>query len=406
MGLFDKLFGRTPKPKGEYQGRFRLLDGYSPTFHRFGGDIYESELVRAAINAIATNISKLSVEVRGSAKSALRTKLRRGPNELETWSQFLYRLATILYVHNTAFIVPVFDDFGEVSGVYAVLPDRCEVVEYGGRPYLRYRFSYGETAAVELESCGILTRYQYRSDLFGESNRALLPTMDLISIQNQGIQEGVKSSASYRFMARLTNFSFVEDLAEERKRFTAANFSKDAKGGGILLFPNTYADVKQIESKPFVANAAMMKDIRAAVYEYFGVNEDILTNKAFGDAWAAFYEGVIEPFAIQFSEVMTRMLFTFREQGQGNRVFASANRLQYLSNADKLAVSADLLDRGMLSLNEAREIWNLPPVEGGDVRIVRGEYYNADEKLTEASAEEDEGTPSAASGGSALGEGA
>ncbi len=394
MGLFDKLFGRTPKPKGEYQGRFRLLDGYSPTFTRFGGDIYESELVRAAINAIATNISKLAVEVQGSARGALRTKLRRGPNELETWSQFLYRLATILYVHNTAFIVPVYDDFGDVSGVYAVLPDRCEVVEYGGRPYLRYRFSYGETAAVELENCGIMTRYQYRSDLFGESNRALLPTMDLISIQNQGIQEGVKSSASYRFMARLTNFSFVEDLAEERKRFTAANFSREAKGGGILLFPNTYADVKQIESKPFVANAAMMKDIRAAVYEYFGVNEDILTNKAFGDAWAAFYEGVIEPFSIQFSEVMTRMLFTFREQGQGNRVFASANRLQYLSNADKLAVSADLLDRGMLSLNEAREIWNLPPVDGGDVRIVRGEYYNADEKLTEASAEDDGGTPS------------
>ena len=30
-----------------------------------------------------------------------------------------------------------------------------------------------------------------------------------------------------------------------------------------------------------------------------------------------------------------------------------------------------------LSINEIREIWNLPPVEGGDIRIARGEYKDA-----------------------------
>ena len=85
----------------------------------------------------------------------------------------------------------------------------------------------------------------------------------------------------------------------------------------------------------------------------------------------------------QFSEVMTKMFFTLREQSQGNKVMATANRLQYMSNNDKLNVTAQLLDRGMLSLNEAREIWNLPEVEDGDVRIIRGEYYSADEKVTE-----------------------
>ncbi|MBQ1294325.1 MAG: phage portal protein, partial [Clostridiales bacterium] len=118
------------------------------------------------------------------------------------------------------------------------------------------------------------------------------------------------------------------------------------------------------------------------VFEYFGVNEDVLENKAYGDSWSAFYEGAIEPFAIQFSEVMTRMIFTFREQGAGNRVMATSNRLQYMTNADKLNVSAQLLDRGIISINDAREIWNLPPVEGGDARIIRGEYYNADDKVT------------------------
>ena len=128
--------------------------------------------------------------------------------------------------------------------------------------------------------------------------------------------------------------------------------------------------------------------IKSNVYEYFGVNEDILTNKAYGDAWSAFYEGAIEPFSVQFSEVMTRMLFTFREQSTGNQVIATANRLQYMSNADKLNVSSQMLDRGIFSLNDVRDIWNMPPVEGGDSRIIRGEYYTVDEKVTGDSDEE------------------
>lgn len=391
MGLFDRIFGRAPKPAGDYNGVFRLLNGYEPHFVRFSGSIYEAQLVRACIDAIARHISKLAVRTTGAAKPKLQLKLTHGPNELQTWSQFLYRLATILYVHNTAFVVPVYDELGEISGVYAVLPERCEIVQYGegDTPFLRYSFSWGETAAIELDKCAILTRYQYKSDVFGETNKALLPTMDLISIQDQGIKEGVKSAASYRFMARVTNFVKPDDLAKERQRFSSENFSKDAKGGGLLLFPNTYTDVKQLENKPFVADADQMKAINDSVFDYFGVNEKILRNQATGDEWAAFYEGAVEPFAIQFSETVTRMLFTFREQSQGSQVIATANRLQYMTNADKLNVSAQMLDRGIMSINEIREIWQLAPVDGGDVRIVRGEYYNADQKVTTGGNEDD-----------------
>lgn len=382
MGLFDFLFGNRKEPRGEYKGSFKMLNAYEPRFTTWGGSIYEQQLVRAAINARATHISKLAVQVIGSAKPSLQSKLQKGPNEFQTWSQFLYRLSTILDVHNTAFITPILDQYGEISGVYSPLPDKCELVQYGKKPYLRYHFSTGETAAIELENCGIMTKYQYRHDLMGENNHALFPTMELINIQNQGIEEGVKSAATYRFMAQLSNFSKAEDLAKERKRFTAENFSREAEAGGLLLFPNTYQNIKQVDVKPWVVDADQMTMIQKNVYEYFGVNEAILQNKIYGNEWSAFYEGAIEPFAIQFSEVMTRMLFTFREQGTGNMVMATSNRLQYMTNADKLNVSAQLLDRGIISVNDAREIWNLPPVEGGDVRIIRGEYYNADDKVT------------------------
>ena len=382
MGLFSWLFGNKPEPKGDYEGTFRMLDGYVPRFTSFAGGMYESELVRSAINAIATHISKLNVETRGAAKPALQNKLKHGPNQFQTWSQFLARAATIFYTNNTLFITPVWDEYGQISGVYTPLPYNCEVVQYEGVPYLRYTFGWGESAAVEIAYCGIMTRMQYRSDFFGESNRALFPTMDLIHIQNQGIEEGVKSAASYRFYGRVSNFTKASDLAEERKRFNAENFSRDAKGGGILLFPNTYNDIHQLEVKPWVVDADQMKIIKDNVCEYFGISEAVLQSKFTADEWSAFYESCIEPWSLQFSEVMTKLLFTFREQTEGNLVMATSNRLQYMSNADKLAVSAQMADRGLLTRNEIREIWNLPPLPEpyGSQLPIRGEYYNVNEE--------------------------
>lgn len=387
MGLFDWLFGNKPKEQGKFEGAFRMLNGYVPKFTSWQGEIYESELCRASINALATHISKLDVKTYGAARPALQRKLRNGPNEFQTWSQFLARAATIYYNTNTLFITPVWDDYGEISGIYTPLPDRCEIAQYNKVPYLRYEFTMGQKAAVELEYCGVMTRMQFRNDFFGESNHALFPTMDLIHIQDQGIKEGVKSAATYRFMAQLSNFAKAEDLARERKLFTQVNLSSDAGNNGLLLFPNTYANIKQIESKPFTVDADQMKEIRANVFEYFGVNEDILQNKFNSETWSAFYEGAVEPWAVQFSEVMTKMLFTMRERSQDNYVMATANRLQYMSNADKLKVSAQMADRGLMTRNEIREIWNLAPLPEpfGSQLPARGEYYNVNE--TEASEE-------------------
>lgn len=384
MGLFDKIFGywRERDNRREARETFRLLNGYTPHWTTWGGKIYESELVRAAIDARARHISKLEITTQGTAKPGLRNKLRLGPNEWQTWGQFLYRLSSILDVQTTAIIAPVMDSAGDITGIYPVLPERLELVEYNGAPWVRFHFAGHKAAAVELDKVGIMTKYQYSNDFFGEGNQALKPTMELIHLQNQGIKEGVKNSASFRFMATLSNFSAERDLAQERERFTRENLEK---GGGVLLWPNTYRDVKQISSTPYAMDADQMRLIDANVFNYFGVNEDVLQNKAFGDAWSAFYEGAIEPFAIQLSDVLTRMLFTVRERELGSGVMATANRLQYMSNSDKLAVSAQMADRGLMSRNEIRQIWNLPPLPApiGDQLPVRGEYYNVGESTQE-----------------------
>ena len=380
MGLKELIFGKKEEPKRRDETFFRLLDGYRPVFHSWDGELYERELIRTAIDARARHVSKMKIEVKGTAQPHLQTMLKLGPNEWQTWGQFLYRVSTILDVKNTALIVPVVNAYGETTGVFPVFHKEVELVESEGVQYIRIRFANDERAAVELDKVGILTRYQYKNDFFGESNKALDPTLELLNIQDQGIEQGVKNAATYRFMATVSNFSDPDDLKKERQRFTRENLrGKDLDG--VLLWPNTYKDVKQIEAKPYVADPDQMKQIRENVFYYFGVNEEVLTNAAIGDAWSAFYEGSIEPFAIQLSDVLTRMLFTHRERQQGSFIMATSNRMQYMTNNDKLAVSSQMADRGLMTRNEIREIWNLTPLpeEIGNQLPIRGEYYNVGE---------------------------
>lgn len=382
MGLFEKIFSK--KTGGAAQlahEQFRLLDGYTPVFRTWQGSIFESELIRAAIDAHGRHAAKLTPIIQGTAKPSLRSRLENQPNEFQTWPQFLYRTAVILYARNTSFIVPVLGDYGETNGIICVAPESWELVDYQGEPYIRFVFAGGrKRRAVELWRVGILTRYQYKSDLFGDDNDALKSTLDLIAIQRQGVQEAVKNGASFRFMAVSSNWSKDEDLARERKRFDRENFSGES--GGVLLFPNTYKEVKQITSAAYTVDSGQLKLITDNVYSYFGVNEDILQNKAFGDSWAAFYEGAVEWLSINLSDTITRMLYTERERTLGNRISFTSNRLQYMSNADKLAVAEKMADRGLMTRNEIREIFNLPPLPDpvGNQLPVRGEYYNVGEQ--------------------------
>jgi len=376
MGLIDYFFPKR-REQVKVEQTFKIIDGYVPVYRDWNGAIYESEFVKTAIDAIARHISKLSVVIEGGTKSELITNLKKAPNSYSTWSQFLYRLTTILYVKNTAFIIPLRNKFGDYVGIYPICPISWEVVKDDfGRLWVRFRFKDRQSFAELLDDIGILTRYQFESEFFGDSNKALDDTMKLISIQRQGIKESTKNATAYRFWANVTNFSKAEDLAKERQRFDEENF-QSKNGGGILLFPNTYKDVHQITNQSYTVDSEQMKLIERNVFDYFGVNEDIIQNKAYGDKFSAFYEGAVEPLAIQLSEVLTRMLFTARQVAFTSGITFTANRIQYMSNSDKLAVSKDLVDRGVLSINEARQIWQLQPIDGGDRHILRGEYYDS-----------------------------
>jgi len=378
MGLFQWLFGNDEEPKVlKNAEQFKLLTAYEPIFTNHYGSIYENALVRSAIEAKARHISKLKVELQGEAQPNLKARIKHNPNDWMTYPQFLARCSTILDCTNNLFIVPVQNEYLETIGFFPVLPEKVKLIEDKNKKlWLRYTFRNNQNGIVEFDRCAYLNKHQYKSDFFGDNNHALDNTMDLISIQDQGIKEAVKNSASYRFMARVSNFTSPDDLAEERQRFSRENLS--GENGGLLLFPNTYTDIRQIESNPYNIDAEQMQLIQKNVYDYFGVNENIIQGKATSDELDAFFNSAIEPFAIALSEAMSRAIYTERERSFGNHVYVNANRLQYMSQTAKVQVARDLGDRGILTINEIRELFNYSPLPNGDVAYIRGEY-----KLTE-----------------------
>lgn len=393
MGLFDYIFRpraakESQKALNEAKGFFQTLTAYQPVFTSWNGCIYESELVRAAIDARARHISKLKVTFEGSANPKLQARMRLAPNKFQTYSQMLYRVSTILDNCNTAVLTPVFDTDMTITGYIPVLPQTCSLVEYKDEPWLRYQFGNGQVGAVELRKCAVLTKFQYRNDFFGEPNDALHETMNLVHIQTQAIEEAAKNSSTFRFMARLSNYSLAKDLKKERDRFVENNMSEG--NGGILLFPNTYDDIRQINQSAYSVDSVQREAIENNVHDYFGVNRDIMQNRAKSDDLDAFFEGCIEPFAIQFSEAMTMAMFSERERAQGSKCVANANRLQYMSTQQKIQMAKDLGDRGAMTIDEMRELFNYAPLPDGAGQMVpiRGEYYDVGEGKNNASENE------------------
>ena len=380
MGMLEKIFGKREQPAGLKNAQiFKLLEGYTPAFTTWRGSIYESELIRASLDTWGRHAAKLKPNLKGSALPELQKRLKVKPNPFQEWSQFLYQTATVLGVRNNVFLVKTRDDYGTPTGIINIVPESWELVEYEGEPWIRFILSNNKRRAEKLSDVGILTRFQYKSELFGENNEAFKPVLDLISMQRQGITEGIKNGASYRFSAQSDNWASDEDLAQEMERFNKFTFGNKKSAGGVLLFPNNYTNVQQLKNDSYKVDPEQAKLIRDNVFCYFCTNEKILKNEAFGDAWLAFYEGFVEWLAIQLGEVMSGMLFTDRERiSYNNQVFYSSNRLQYMSNADKLNAVTQLGDRGLATRNELREILNLEPLPEpyGSQIPTRGEYYD------------------------------
>jgi len=353
----------------------RMITGYTPSFSTYSGGVYEMDLTVSAIDTFARHVSKANPKIKGSAYSNLSKQWQVRMNDMMTTQQFLYRAATIFKCENNCFILPVYDQYKFIVGLYPIPAIGSEIVTVNGELMLKYKLN-NKQYAIPYAEVGHLKNHQYKNELYGDGNVSIYPTMQLLDTQNQGIIEGIKKSASIRFIGRVSGIMPENDLKQARADFSN-NLSSD-NNGGIAIYDRRLEDVKQVDSKPFIVDADQAEHIRTNVYNYFGVNEDIMQNNFTEDTWGSFYEGSIEPFLIQLSQVVTSMLYSNREIAADNYVIFESTRLQHANTSTKMNLITNLFDRGFLTHNQGLEILNLPPIPDGDKRFIRLEYADVD----------------------------
>ena len=377
MGVLAEFFPQRTASQTTYLPRtgYTTFTESAPSFAAWDGSLYDHPLTRAAIERFAVACSKLKPEFVGSqsCKPNVRKLIETWPNDNMTWPTFLARCATIYEMDTTLFVVPGLDRNLNTVALFPMKPFYTEICEYEGEPWCIFHLRTGETMAIELKRCAVVSKFQYLSDFFGSGNDAMRTTLSLLDAQRQAEEQAVLNGARIRFIGKVTGMTHGEDLNAKREKFYVDNLSTQ-NHTGLMLYDNTFDNIEQVKEDRYIIDEGEMQRIANQVYAYFGINEAILTNSYDEDTWGAWYEGRVEPFALSLSEAITKANFTVQERKK-NYVMFSSSRLQYASNRTKLSVIQGLGNMGYLTVNEGRAIEQLPPLEGGDARPMRGEYY-------------------------------
>lgn len=366
MGFFEKIFGKT-KLYQKYQ-TFKELGGFKAIFKPFGSEIYRSELVRSCIRPLAEQTAKANPH---SSDKRVERLLTYAPNPFMNGKDFLAKCRNLLEVKNTLFIYIYRDDRGHAAGFYPIPYSSYEALEHQGRLFIKFTFKSERLRELiaPWEDLAVARKDYLYSDIGGEDNMALLPTLDMINTTNQGVANAVKATSNLRGILKHTKTMIDgEDVKKSRDQFVKDYLSLENAGGIAALDPTM--EFIPITMSPVVTTYEQMKEFRENVYRYFGVSEHIVQGCPTEEEMEAFYQQRIEPFLVALSLELTRKVFTERELGYGAFIEFAADRLQFASSKTKLSLVA-MVDRGAMTPNEWRAVFNLPPVDGGDIPIRR-----------------------------------
>lgn len=368
MGIFQNLFKSIKPEQTHVYSTFKELGTYRSYFGSFGNDIYASDDVRTCIRALSEHTSKANP--RCNVKY-IQDMLSLRPNKFMNGKDFLAKLRNILEVKNTAFAYIDRDKTGRIISVYPIPYQTFEAVEYQGGLFVQFTFSGMATnrLTVPWEDLVVLRKDYLASDVAGEGNYPLLGTLDVIATMDKGLQNAVKSTANLRGVLKSTKGMLAPEAIKAQKDQFVKDYLNLENEGGIASLDSTQ-EFTPIQMKPTTASAEEAAAYREKVYRYFGVNEKIISSRYTEQEYDAFYESRIEPFLVALSLELTYKVFTERERAFGNEIWYESNRLQFASAKTKISMTA-LVDRGLMTPNEYRALFNMAPYEGGDEFVLR-----------------------------------
>lgn len=366
MGFWDRLF--KPKWKKENFQTFQELGTYRSVFSIFDGNIYKNDLVRSCIRPLAEITGKASAKC---TNADVQRVLKR-PNQFMNESEFLKKCRNLLEIKNTLFVLIQRDDRLKLTGLYPVPYKSFEAVQTAtGQIFIKFAFDslLVNSMVAPLEDLAMIRKDYIFSDIAGEDNAPLVSPLSLITTTNEGVGNAVRATANLRGILKSTRAMLKpEDVKEQKDRFVKDYMSLENEGGIASL--DSTQEFIPISMNPTVTSSEQMKEFRENIFRYFGVNDKIIMSDFTETSFEYFYESRIEPFLIALSLELTQKIFTERELGFKNEIIYESNKLQFASFATKLNF-VSLVDRGAMTPNEWREIFNLPPIDGGDEPIRR-----------------------------------
>lgn len=357
--------------------------------YQANGNLQESDIVGSIANAIASNVGKLQPQIVRNTENGLQERndylsrmlsLRWSP-ELDTYSA-LYRMASDLVYHSNAYAVIFYtDDFMKISAIRPITASNVQIWEDSrGVLLFRFKWSYdGKDYTLPYQNViHIKSRFDKKRFMGSTPDTQLKNTLELIDTTGEALRAAVRNSSNLKGYLKYNNFIDEEELKQKVKEFQDAYMSV-GNSGGIAGLDNSM-DFKEIAQKTPQIPVIQSQFLRENVYRYYNINEKILTSSFNEAEWNSFYENVIEPISIQLSLEFTFKLLSERERGFGNRVIFTANRLQYATLQTRMTIGGALYDRGIITINELRELLYYEPIEDGDVRMISLNYVNTDDQ--------------------------
>ena len=352
-------------------------------FSSWGGNAYENDVYREAVDSIARNVGKLKgtyIIKNGNSKrpgndARLNRLLQIAPNKYMSAYDYLYKITTHLFLYNNSFSLLDKDDRGNVLAIYPITCNNAQFLEdERGELFIRFYLNNGKQFISPYSNIIHLRRNFNSNELLGDNNSALYSTIELAEAQAQGLTNAIKSSASIRGILKFENV-IAPNLMKQQKEEFVNDYLSIENSSGIVAVDNksTYTP---IQNNPNIIDGDQMREVKTKVFNYLGISESIVNSSYNEDQWGAFYESIIEPLAVQLSLEFTKKIFNEREIAFGNEIVFDSGRLIYSSNATKVNMVQNLLPMGIFTLNEAREIFNLAPLEGGDKRLQSLNYID------------------------------
>lgn len=384
--LIDTIFN--VKPNQEDSTKYtnaQLINSYTNFITNYNAEIYNDLSVRSCVDTIARHVAKLKpVHIiqdengRNAQKSSINSLLANRPNIYMSTSDFLYKIASQLLYYGNAFVYIQKDNKQNINGFYPIDFTSCELKEYDNNLYLKFNFNNAKNIVIPYTDIIHIRRNYSTHDLLGQdAYKPLLETLTNLSKSRQSISNKVENGGKISGILKLSGMVSQSEWKTKAELFADWFKSSTSKSGGVATIDST-ADFIPVLTKAESTEEAQLKYLQSEVYSYFGINEAIVNGSYNETEWQAFYESIIEGIKIQLSQEFTAKVFTEKEKAYGNIIDFNSNRLTYASTTNKVNMVKELGALGLLTTNEARELFDLPPVEDGDKRLVSLNYINAD----------------------------